>query len=124
MQFRAEIGFADAQALLRTPDLFAGRRAEAEEAADLIGRIRTDEEIHVYSLRLYLGECASVTFRTTSGGTIAGHELIDRFWSGLVRWATIDQPAITAENQRHLLSERVAKHPQAATVWSEFEAAA
>lgn len=124
IEFRAEIGFADAQALLRTPDLFADRRAEAEEAADLIGRIRTDEEIHVYSLRLYLGECATITFRTKDGGTIAGQELIDRFWHGLVKWATIDQPAITAENQRQLLRERVANHPQAATVWSAFEAAA
>ena len=124
IEFRAEIGFADAQAILRTPDLFPDRRALAEEAAELIGRIRTDEAIHVYSLCLYLGECAAVSFRTNDSGTIAGQELIDRFWSGLVQWATVDQPTLTAETQRNVLRERVAKHPQAATVWSEFEAAA
>lgn len=124
IEFRAEIGFAEAQALLRTPDLFPDRRAQAEEAAELIGRIRADEGIHVFSLRLYLGECASVSFRTNDGGTIAGQELIDRFWHGLVQWATVEQPAITAELQRSLLHQRVAKHPHAATVWSEFEAAA
>ena len=124
IEFRAEIGFADAQAILRTPDLFPDRRAQAEEAAELIGRIRTDEQIHVFSLCLYLGECASVSFRTKDGGTIAGQELIDRFWSGLVQWATVDQPTITAEFQRNLMRERVAKHPKAAEVWRAFEAAA
>ncbi len=124
IEFRAEIGFADSQALLRSPELFTDRRAQAEEAAELIGRIRTDEEIHVYSLCLYLGECASVAFRTKDGGTIAGQELIDRFWNGLVQWATVDQPALAAENQRALLRSRVDKHPEAATVWNEFEAAA
>ncbi len=124
IEFRAEIGFADAQAILRTPDLFPDRRAQAEEAAELIGRIRTDEAIHVFSLCLYLGECASVSFRANNGGTIAGQTLIDRFWSGLVQWATVDQPILTAENQRTLMRERVAKHPDATNVWSEFEAAA
>ncbi len=124
IEFRAEIGFADSQAILRSPDLFVDRRAEAEAAADLIGRIRADEEIHVYSLCLYLGELASVSFRTKNGGTIAGQELIDRFWGGLVEWATVDQPAMIAENQRAVLQARVGKHPQAATIWSEFEAAA
>ena len=85
IEFRAEIGFASSQEILRTPDLFVDRREQAEEAAELIGRIRTDEEIHVRSLRLYLGEMASVTFRTVDGATIAGRELIDRYWADLVR---------------------------------------
>jgi hypothetical protein len=29
IEFRAEIGFANTQAILRTDDLFAGRRAQA-----------------------------------------------------------------------------------------------
>lgn len=124
IEFRAEIGFAATQELLRTPDLFVDRRAQAEEAAEIVERIRTDEEIHVRSLRLYLGECAEVTFRTVDGGTIAGRELIDRFWGGLVRWATVDQPALMAEQQRRLLHDRVMQHPQAQRVWSDFLAAA
>jgi len=124
IEFRAEIGFAATQAILRTPDLFVDRRAQAEEAAEIVERIRTDEEIHVSSLRLYLGECASVTFRTLDGGTVPGSELIDRFWGGLVRWATVDQPALVAQQQRDLLHERVMAHPDGAAIWAEFEAAA
>ena len=124
IEFRAEIGFADTQALLRTPELFVDRRAQAEEAAEIVGRIRTDEEIHVSSLCLYLGECASVAFRTVDGGTIAGSELIERFWNGLVQWATVDQPALAATVQRDLLHSRVQAHTAAAQVWAQFESAA
>lgn len=124
IEFRAEIGFAATQEILRTPDLFVDRRPQAEEAAEIVERIRADEEIHVRSLRLYLGECASVTFRTVDGGTVSGQELIDRFWGGLVRWATVDQPAIVAEQQRRLLHERVMGHPDGAAIWRAFEAAA
>lgn len=124
IEFRAEIGFAATQELLRSPDLFVDRRAQAEEAAEIVERIRTDEEIHVRSLRLYLGECASVTFRTVDGGHIAGSELIDRFWGGLVRWATVEQPALLAEQQRQLLHERVMQHPRADSIWNDFLTAA
>lgn len=124
IEFRAEIGFAATQAILRTPDLFVDRRAEAELAAELVGRIRADEEIHVRSLRLYLGELAQVQFRTTAGGTIAGAEVIGRFWDGLVRWATVEQPAIAAAQQRELIEARIARHPRAELVLAEFDRAA
>ncbi|MGB8861040.1 MAG: hypothetical protein WCC60_17405 [Ilumatobacteraceae bacterium] len=131
IEFRAENAFSDTQAVLRTPDLFTDRRQLAEEAADIVERIRTDEAIHVSSLCLYLGECASVTFRATGAiggdvtdGTIPGQVLIDRFWGGLVRWATVDQPALAAEQQRALLHARVMAHPNGAAIWREFEIAA
>lgn len=128
IEFRAELGFSETQAVLRTPDLFASRRAEAEEAADIIGRIRIDEEIHVTSLRLYLGEIRSCTFRTVDGpgtpGTIPGAEIIDRFWHDLVHWATVEQPKLAAEQQRQVLVERITRHPEADRVLTEFDAAA
>ncbi len=124
IEFRAEIGFAETQAILRTDDLFAGRRSQAELAAELIGRIRADEEIHVRSLRLYLGELAHVRFRTLDGLSVPGHELIGRFWDGLVRWATVDQPRLSAEQQRSMIAARIARHPEAARVQSAFDAAA
>ncbi len=124
IEFRAEIGFAATQEILRTSDLFVDRRAQAAEAAEIVERIRTDEDIHVRSLRLYLGECASVRFRTVDGGTVAGSELIDRFWNELVRWATIDQPALAAVQQREVLRSRVMAHDDGDSVWSEFESAA
>jgi hypothetical protein len=127
IEFRAEIGFAATQAVLRTPDLFPNRRAEAEEAAEIIGRIRTDEEIHVSSLRLYLGELASVTFRTREvvggGATMPGRELIDRFWGGLVQWATVEQPPLAARMQREMIENRIMAHPDGAQILAEFESA-
>ena len=124
IEFRAEIGFEATQAILRTPDLFTDRRSEAEEAAEIVERIRTDELIHVSSLRLFLGECESVTFRTVDGSTIPGRTLVERFWGGLVRWATVDQPRLVADQQHAVLRARIEQHPDADRVWAEFEAAA
>ncbi|MGI9603867.1 MAG: hypothetical protein ACR2QE_18430 [Acidimicrobiales bacterium] len=124
IEFRAEIGFAESQALLRTDDLFVDRRAQAEEAAEIIGRIRIDEAIHVSSLRLYLGELRSVTFETVDGGTISGAEVTDRFWDGLVHWATVEQPALMAEQNRQMVEGRINEHPDAGMVLAEFHAAA
>ena len=124
IEFRAEIGFADTQEVLRTGDVFADRRDNANLAAEIIERIRTDELIHVRSLNLYLGEMRSVDFHTTSGGTVSGAELIDRFWSGLVRWATVDQPALSIKESRRIYHERISAHTAAKRVLAEFDAAA
>ncbi len=123
IEFRAEIGFRDTQEVFRTPDLFVHRRPGAEEAAEIVGRIRTDEEIHVRSLCLYLGELQSVTFKMVDGGSIPGRELIDRFWLGLVRWATVEQPELQAERSRHDIERRILVHAEAERVLSEFDAA-
>lgn len=124
IEFRAEIGFAATQEILRTPDLFTDRRANAEVAAEIVERIRTDEEIHVMSLRLYLGELSTVRFRTEEGGEIDGSTLIDRFWGGLVGWATVDQPREMAAQQRALLEGRILAHPDGPEVLAEFRHAA
>ena len=72
IEFRAERGFAMTESMLLDPDLFTGRRKQAEHAAEIVDRIRTDEEIHVASLRLYLGELSSVNLKTIDGWTIPG----------------------------------------------------
>jgi hypothetical protein len=122
IEFRAEIGFADTQLVLRTPDLFDDRRAQAELAAEIVGRIRVDEEIHVRSLNLYLGELRNLTLRTVDGGRVRGAELIDRFWSGMVRWASVDKPAFDIAEARIRIDRRISKHPEADRVRSEFAA--
>jgi hypothetical protein len=118
IEFRAEIGFASTQAVMRTPGLFDA--SAATEAAEIIGRIRIDEEIHVSSLCLYLGELRSVTFRTEQGGAIPGYVLIDRFWKGLVQWATVEQPQIAARQQLDLIRPRVLAHADGERIWQEF----
>ena len=118
IEFRAEIGFASTQAVMRTPGLFDA--AAATEAAEIIGRIRIDEEIHVSSLCLYLGELRSITFRTEQGGAVPGYVLVDRFWKGLVQWATVEQPQIAARQQLDLIRPRVLAHADGERIWQEF----
>ena len=124
IEFRAEIGFAETQEILRTPGLFGERSDDALLAAEIVGRIRTDEEIHVRSLNLYLGELQRVTVRTLDGGTIAGAELVDRFWDGMVRWATVDKPRLDAERTSERLAERILQEPDGERILAEFDAAA
>jgi hypothetical protein len=122
IEFRAEIGFRFTERLLRDPALFTDRRAEAEEAAVVVGRIRTDEEIHVKSLRLYLGELRHCTFKTVTGGRIPGHALIDAAWARIVHWATVEAPKLQAEESRKLLTERILKHPNGEFILEKFYA--
>lgn len=124
IEFRAEIGFAAAEAVFRTETLFAGRRAEAEEAAVLVDRIRTDERIHVESLRLYLGELRTLAARAEGGGTVPLGPLVERFWQGLVQWATVEQPKLAAESQRGAIERQVLKSPRGAALLREFDALA
>ena len=124
IEFRAEIGFASSQETFRTPGLFAERQGQALEAAEIVERIRTDEKIHVESLRLYLGELRSLTLKTVDGGTVPGAVIIDRFWTGLVEWATVDQPRLAAERQYGALKEEILGHPDGAAILVGFEALA
>jgi len=124
IEFRAEIGFAGSQATFRAPELFLDRRPQAEEAAEIIERIRTDEKIHVESLRLYLGELRALTIKTEGGGTIAGAELIDRFWRGLLQWATVDQPRLAAERLHAAVAEQILAAADGARILREFDALA
>ena len=120
IEFRAEIGFAASQAIFRAPTLFAGRRSEAEQAAVIVERIRTDEEIHVRSLRLYLGELRALTVRTVQGGTMPGAALVDRFWHGILRWATVEQPRLVAERQYQALWEQIRASAGGGSLLREF----
>ena len=120
IEFRAEIGFTTTQAILRSPDVFTGRRAEAERAAEIVERIRTDELIHVESLRLYLGELCELTLRTVDGGRIAGRDVIEPFWAGLVQWATVEQPQLAAQQQFATLRPLIEAQPDGAALLEEF----
>lgn len=124
IEFRAELGFASSEQLLRDPELFVDRRAQADEAADVIDRIRKDEEIHVSGLRLFLGELRHCHLRTLDGGQRLGAEIIDPLWERLAHWATVEQPKLQAEQQRELYRTRISRHPDGARILREFEALA
>jgi hypothetical protein len=122
IEFRAERGFSFTETLLRDPELFTDRRAEALHAAEIVNRIRADEALHVRSLRLYLGELRSLTFRTRDGGRLPGREVVDPLWNGIVQWATVEQPVVAAKRQHAILMERIGSHPDSTRVRREFEA--
>jgi hypothetical protein len=122
IEFRAERGFSDSEALLLDPDLFTARRAGAEEAAEIVNRIRTDEEIHVASLRLYLGELQRLTLKMRDGNTLSGREVVETLWNGIVQWATVEQPRLAAAQQRRVLTERILAHSDGEEILREFEA--
>jgi hypothetical protein len=122
IEFRAERGFSLSERMLLDPDLFRDRRAQAEEAAEVVNRIRIDEEVHVHSLRLYLGELRELTLRGTSGATIPGREVVDTLWHGIVRWATVEQPPLAAERQKKLLHQRILARSDGERILREFEA--
>ena len=124
IEFRAELNFSFTERLLRDAELFRDRRDGALLAAELVSRIRTDEALHVESLCLYLGELRAATFKTRDGGTLAGAVVIDRLWSGIVRWWTVLQPPLAAAQQHEILRERIHRHPEGARIWSRFEALA
>jgi hypothetical protein len=122
IEFRAERIFTSSEALLRDPELFVERREQAEHAAEIVGRIRQDEVIHIDSLRLYLGEVRNLRFFATNGGTVPGSEVVDDMWRAISHWATDEQPRIAAEQQRTMMQERIALHPEAARVQTAFDA--
>lgn len=122
IEFRAEIGFASSQRVFRTTELFPGREEQALAAADIIERIRTDELIHVESLRLYLGELRMLSLRTNEGGTIPAKDLIDPFWNNLVGWSVGEQPRLVASQTHANISSMIAEHPEKTGLRQEFDA--
>ena len=121
IEFRAEIGFAATQEILRTEGLFPGRSAEAEIAAEIVERIRTDEKIHVDSLRLYLGELSSVSVKTIDGKAVPGDSIIVPYWKDLVDWATGEQPILAARQSYESIKTLVRDLAVHESVQQEFD---
>ena len=86
IEVRAESFFAFCCDVFRDPTVFQDRRQEAETAAVLVERIRTDEAIHVAYLQVVISELRSFTFRTTDGALVSGAEIIDPVWADMVDW--------------------------------------
>ena len=55
-----------------------------------------------------------------SGPPIPGQEIVDPHWEGIVRWATVDQPKLQAQQQRELLTRRIQQHPEAERILARF----
>ena len=69
---------------------------------------------------VYAGVEDAAIFKTVDGGTISGRDVVDTFWEGIVKWATIEQPPLAAAQQKQLLLQRIAAHPDHARITREF----
>jgi len=118
IEVRAEAGFSFNCNLLRDPATFPDKRKEAELAAEMIERIRTDEAIHVAYLQAAISEMRSLTFRTVDGGTIAGRDMIDPIWDGMVHWHSVTQADFSLAQSRDAIAQRLGEKPG---LFTEFE---
>jgi hypothetical protein len=121
IEVRAESGFAFNCKLLRDPATFADRRADAELAAAMIERIRTDEAIHVAYLQTTVSEMRSFTFKTVDGGTVAGKELIDPVWEGMVHWHSVTQAEAARDQSHEAVRGRIGALPSGAALLATYE---
>jgi hypothetical protein len=122
IEIRAELIFAQNQRLFRDPELFTDRRAEAERAAELVERIRQDEEIHVAYLQTVLGELRHCTFVQEPGEPLPGTEVIDPLWDVIVHWQKVERPKLVHEQSRATLQRRILEHPEGERILARFEA--
>ena len=107
IEVRAEAFFSFCVKLFRDPETFPGRRAEADLAATLVERIRTDEAIHVAYLATAISELRSLTFRRSDGGTIAGKDVIDPAWATMIDWHGREERDLAAARARATLETQV-----------------
>lgn len=107
IEVRAESFFDLCCRLFRDGDLFTARRAEADLAAELVERIRTDEAIHVAYLQVLISELRSFTWRTVDGGTRAGADILDPVWERMVEWHGRTQRDLAAARSRTELEARL-----------------
>jgi hypothetical protein len=122
IEVRAESGFSFNCEIMRDPETFKDRRAAAELAATMVERIRTDEAIHVAYLQTTVSEMRSFTFKTVDGGTIAGKDMIDPIWEGMVHWHAVTQAELSREQSREAIHARLNAAPNGARLFSAFEA--
>ncbi|HUZ13933.1 MAG TPA: hypothetical protein VMU93_13930 [Caulobacteraceae bacterium] len=123
IEIRAERGFAFNVALMRDPEAFPDRRADAERAATIIDQIRQDEASHVAYLQLFVSELRSFHFKTPQG-LVQGRAFIDPVWSRIVAWNADDVPRAQRQAARDLVAACLKRHPDGAALSKRFDALA
>jgi hypothetical protein len=125
IEVRAESFFAFCCDVFRDPANFQDRRTEAEAAAALVERIRSDENIHVAYLQVVVSELRSFTFRSADGRTVSGAEVIDPIWADMVDWHGHREREASRERSRAELGRQVGQalgETAAARLMAQFDA--
>ncbi len=123
IEIRAERSFAFNIALMRDPEAFPARRAEAEQAAAIVDQIRQDEASHVAYLQLFVSELRGFHFKTANGA-VQGKSFIDPVWSRVVAWNADNVPTAGARATRELIDRFCRAKPDGAALVERFDALA
>jgi hypothetical protein len=107
IEVKAEVFFALCCRIFRDPDLFQDRRADAEKAAVLVERIRTDEAIHVGYLQVLISELRSHTLKGADGRKVPGAEVIDPVWARMVDWHGVTSRDAQRDRTREDLERQI-----------------
>jgi hypothetical protein len=122
IEIRAERFFSFCLQVMRAPELFRDRRAEAERAARLVERIRQDEAIHVAYLQTVVSELRSFTFRTAEGARVSGKAFIDPIWEGMVHWHGVTTVEHARAQTRAAIADQLLALPEGAQQLAAFDA--
>ena len=108
IEIRAESFFSLCCRIFREPDLFTDRRPDAETAAVMVERIRTDEAVHVGYLQVLISEMRSFQWKTKAG-VVPGAEIIDPVWAKMVDWHGRAERDIAAARSREAIEAMIIK---------------
>ncbi len=122
IEIRAEAFFSFCVRVMRAPELFRDRRADAEHAADLVERIRQDEAIHVAYLQTTVSELRSFTFRAENGAFLPGKSFIDPIWNGMVHWHSVTTVDYARTQTREAIAARLLALPDGPARLAAFDA--
>ncbi len=124
IELRAFIIFEQMEELLSDPELFTQRRPEADEAAEVVRRIRADEAVHVAYLRNLFGELRHSTIHCADGSKKPGREVIDPAWERQVTLSTVTGPRNQLAESRRMMRKRLSEQKGGERLFEEFEALA
>jgi hypothetical protein len=110
--------FGWAERVLGDPEV----SARPQEAAAMVGYIRSDETPHVEYLRTALSELRACTFTTSDGGELRGSEVVDGLLGRTLRVLTTQRPRLQREETRADIAASVAGHRDAAGLLKRFDA--
>ena len=122
IEVRAESFFAFCCDVMRDPQTFVDRKADALKAAEMVERIRTDEAIHVGYLQTTISEMRSFTFKGEDGSRVKGADLIDPIWQDMVHWHGVTQAQISRERTREDIRKGLSELKDGARLFEEFDA--
>ena len=86
LEVRAQVFFDYCRTLLGNPLNFPERRSDADHASEIVGRIATDELIHIAYLRVFISELRGFRFHSLSRGLVTGASILDPAWRKMVQW--------------------------------------